>query len=57
VPLRIEMTYNGSKYALKFHIYEPGLWLLAASYLESSIMAQVDNVIVNGEPAISASPR
>ena len=55
-PLRCCMVDGGSTYDLTFRVYKPGLWLFASSQLEIQQLkpppiAQVDNVIVNGEPA------
>ena len=51
VPLRVHVSSDGMAFDFRFRLYEPGLWLFASSHREGSPpAAQVDNVIVNGEP-------
>jgi hypothetical protein len=51
VPLRVRVSSGHMSFDFRFRVYEPGLWLFAWSQREGSTpIAQVDNVIVNGEP-------
>ncbi|MGO9114607.1 MAG: hypothetical protein ACLP9L_35775 [Thermoguttaceae bacterium] len=52
VPLRVRVSSGDMAFDFRFRVYEPGLWLFASSLLKDSTMiAQVDNVVINGERA------
>lgn len=55
-PLRVDVDHGGMKFAWTFHVYDPGLWLLAsarygAGQADGKAVAWIEKVHVNGTEA------